>query len=88
MSTPRTIIRFSALILMVATLGWWMAAGAHRGWSMNRVPQTMTDEFTGLDYVEYQDRFVPGIDILGGGIALAALALTVSFFIRPKTKTN
>lgn len=88
MARLRLVFRWSALVTLLATLGWWTTAGAHRGWSMNRVPVTLTDEITGIAYVEYEDRFVPGIDVLIGGLGLTALAWVTSCFLRPKSKTN
>ena len=65
---PQTI----ALGLFVATIGFWAVKGAHTGWSQNRVPRSKTDEVTGIVYTVYENRYVPGIDLLAGGVGLAS----------------
>lgn len=84
----KTALRTVALGLFVATLGFWALKGAHTGWSQNRVPSTKNDEITGIAYTVYEDRFVPGVEVLGGGVALAGALFAISFFLRPKNKTN
>lgn len=63
---------------------YWAGKGAHTGWSMNRVPIPQVDEITGIEYITYEDRFVPGVEWLAGGVGLAALFLATSFFFRSK----
>lgn len=82
MPTPKKLLRFAALIFLLATAGYWWSKGAHSGWSQNRVPVSQTDEVTGIVFTTYQDRFVPGIEVLGGGALLAALVFGSSFFVR------
>lgn len=82
MSSLRPILRAAALLVVVGTLAWWVQLGAHRGWSQNRVPLSQTDEITGIAYTTYEDRFVPGIDVLGGSLVLAGTFFAASFFIR------
>lgn len=81
---PQTI----ALGLFVATVGFWTVKGAHTGWSQNRVPRSKTDEVTGIVYTVYENRYVPGIDLLVGGVGLAGALFAVSFLLRPKNKTD
>jgi hypothetical protein len=73
------------VIVLLATLVFWATAGAHRGWSQNRLPISKTDEVTGLTYVEYQDRFVPGVDVLAGGVGLGLALAFASLFLRRRT---
>lgn len=87
MNLARRILRFLALVLAIATVTFWAAKGAHRGWSQDRVPVKQVDEITGLESITYEDRYVPGVDFLGGGVALAAGLLVVSVFL-PKTKKS
>lgn len=86
---PR-LLRLLALVLLAATVGTWGYLGAHRGWSQNRVPIRQVDEITGIEYVTYEARFVPGIDWLGGGSLLAAAVFALSFLPRlnPKPPTT
>jgi len=81
-------LRLLALFLALATLGFWGANGAHTGWSQDRVPVKQVDEVSGLDHITYEDRYVPGLDFLGGGLALAGLLAGVSLFVRNQTKST
>ena len=77
-----------ALGLFVTTIGFWAFKGAHTGWSQNRVPMSKTDEVTGIVYTVYENRYVPGIDLLAGGVGLASALFAVSFLLHPKNKTD
>ena len=84
---PR-FLRFLGWALLAGTVGSWALLGAHRGWSQNRVPVRQVDEVTGIEYVTYEDRFVPGLDFLGAGGALATAVFSLSFLPRLKSKSN
>ncbi len=86
---PR-LLRFLGLALLAGTIGSWALLGAHRGWSQNRVPVRQVDEITGIEYVTYEERFVPGIDWLGAGGVLAIAVFSLSFLPRlnPKSKNH
>jgi hypothetical protein len=88
MSRLRTSLRTGSLIILLTTGGWWFFAGAHGGWSMNRVPINKTDDVTGITYVEYEERFVPGVDVIFAGAGIASLALLSSLFVRSKPKNS
>lgn len=81
-------LRILALLLALASLGFWAAKGAHTGWSQDRVPVKQLDEVTGLEQITYEDRYVPGLDFLGGGLALAGLLAGVSLFVRNQNKST
>lgn len=81
-------LRLLALVLVLGTVSFWAAKGAHRGWSQDRVPVKQVDEITGLEHVTYEDRYVPGVDFLGGGLCISALVLVVSFFVRQKSNST
>lgn len=81
----RLVLRVAALALLFATVGFWAAKGAHTGWSQNQVPVKQTDEITGIEYVTYEDRFVPGVEFLGAGAGLAAGLFILSPFFKHKT---
>jgi hypothetical protein len=81
-------LRLLALLLALASLGFWAAKGAHTGWSQDRVPVKQLDEVTGLEQITYEDRYVPGLDFLGGGLALAGLLAGVSLFVRNQNKST
>lgn len=71
-------------LLLGAVITFWMLKGAHRGWNIDKAPVEKTDEITGIAYVEYEDRFVPGIEFLGLGFAAAAVLFGVSFLFRKR----
>lgn len=77
-------LRLAAVLVLVATASFWAAKGAHRGWSMDQVPVKQTDEITGIEFVTYDKRYVPGVDFLGLGAGLAAGLVIVSFFVQRK----
>jgi len=64
--------------------------GAHQGWSQNRVPRHATDEVTGLEHVIYENRFLPGVDLLFGGCTATIILLLSAYFLhrRQKLKTQ
>jgi hypothetical protein len=72
-------LRIGALAILLIALGWWAACGANRGWTRTSVPMKKLDAVTGLEGIEYQKRFVPGVDFLAvtaaAALALAGLSL-------------
>jgi hypothetical protein len=87
-SAARLGLRVAALIVLLATVGFWAAKGAHTGWTQNQVPVKQTDEITGIEFVTYEDRFVPGVEFLGAGTGLAAGLFVVSLFFKRKTTNS
>jgi hypothetical protein len=84
----RMALRVVAAALLLATLGFWAAKGAHTGWTQNQVPMKQTDEVTGIEFVTYEKRYVPGVDFLGLGAGLAAGFFAVSFLVQRKSTTS
>jgi hypothetical protein len=76
----RRLARLLGLAVLLGTGVFWAAKGAHTGWSQNRVPHRQVDEITGIEYVTYEDRFVPGVEVLAAGLGLAAGLFALSFF--------
>lgn len=76
------LLRLAALVVALGGFALWATAGAHRGWSMNQVPTTQVDEITGIEYVTYEERFVPGVEVLVGAVVLSALLLGASALAR------
>jgi len=75
-------LRIFALIVALGVVAWWFSAGQNRGWTKTSVGTEMVDEITGIEYIEYEDRFVPGVDMLGIGLAVAVVIGGISFFVR------
>jgi len=69
-------------------VAFWVYKGAHRGWSQNRVPIRHIDEITGIEYQVYEERFVPGIEWLGGAAVLAGGLFGLSFLPRLNRTSN
>jgi hypothetical protein len=82
----RQASRWLALVIAAGSVIFWVTQGSHRGWSQNRVPVPQIDDITGIEYVTYEERFVPGVDLLAGGIGAAAALFALSFFLRSKTQ--
>ena len=49
----KTTIRLLALIVALGAAGWWLAAGANRGWTKTSIPKTTIDEVTGIEAITY-----------------------------------
>ncbi len=79
-------LQILAVVLAVATLGLWLAKGANTKFTKNRVQVKTVDPVTEIEQVEWQDQFLPGVDFLGGGLAVAGALLGGSFFIRKPNK--
>jgi len=86
-SLLRPLLASAGLIALVGSLGYWLASGAHRGWSQNRVPVGQIDEVTGVAFTTYENRFVPGIEFLTAGVALGAGLLAFSFIFSSPQST-
>ena len=84
----KRLIQIVALLLALGAVSFWVAKGAHRGWTQTRVMEKTVDEVTGQDVVEWKDRFVPGVDFLGGALLGAGLLAGASLLIRSQNKTK
>jgi len=79
-------LRIVAAVLMVGSVAFWVAAGANHGWTKTRVPTQVMDSVTGLEGIEWHDKFVPGVDFLAAALLGAGLLAGVSFLVRTKSK--
>jgi thymidine phosphorylase len=84
----KKVLRIIAVILVVAAAGFWLAAGANRGWTKTSVPKKTLDEVTGIEGVTYENKFVPGVDFLGAAVIGAGILAGASFFFRNKKQTH
>ncbi len=79
-------LRILATVLIVGAIAFWAAAGANRGWTKTRVPKKVVDEVTGLEGVQWQDKFVPGVDFLGAALLGAGILAGISIFVPAQSK--
>ncbi len=80
----KLVLRSFAALTAAAGLVWWLAAGAHRGWTKTSVATLEVDEVTGLEFPVYVDRFVPGLELLAAVLGLAAAVWAASCFVRSR----
>lgn len=74
--TPVMLARLVILIaflLVVFSLGGWWLGGAHLGWTRSHIPVEQIDPITEIAFTEWEERFVPGVDLLAGGLFTAAI---------------
>jgi hypothetical protein len=74
----------AALVGLIALIGW-LATGAHRGWTQTRVTTLQVDPVTELEYPVTEDKFVAGVELLGGGLLIALLFFAGSFVFRKQS---
>lgn len=79
-------LQILAVVLAVATLSVWLAKGANTKFTKNRIQVKTVDPITEIEQVEWQDKFLPGLDFLGGGLITAGALFVGSLFIRKSNK--
>jgi len=75
-------LRWIALFVAMAAIFGWFALGANRGWTRTTLPIKTVDEVTGIEGIQYQKKFVPGLELLGAALLGAALLAGSSLFLR------
>jgi len=78
-------LRIIAGVLIIGATAFWAATGANRGWTKTHVPKKITDEATGLEGIQWQEKFVPGVDFLGAALLGAGVLTGLSFLSRAKS---
>lgn len=81
-------LRLAAALVLIGAIGYWVAKGANLGWNKDQVPVKQTDEVTGLEFVTYEQRFVPGFEFMGLSAGLAAGLFAVSFFVQHQPSSS
>jgi len=79
----RALCVLSLFVAVAATVGW-VALGANRGWTRTTQPVKIVDEVTGIEGIQYEKKFVPGLELLGGALLVATLMAGSSFFFRDR----
>lgn len=81
-------LQILALLVLLITVGAWLATGANRGWTKTSVAVKTLDPVTGIDGISYQKKFLPGVDLLGAGVLGAIVLGGASLFFRNKPITK
>jgi hypothetical protein len=82
----KTTLRIISLLLIVGAVAFWAATGANHGWTKTQVPQKVADPVTGLEGVQWQNKFVPGVDFLAMAALGAGVLGVISLFVGTKPK--
>jgi hypothetical protein len=64
-----------ALVGAFAFTAAWLALGAHTGWTRMKIETKKVDPVTEIEFIEYRQGFVPGIDFLAAGLGGCAILL-------------
>ena len=80
------ILRILALVLILASTVFWISTGSHTGFSKDRVEIPQVDPITQIGYVDYEERFVLGVEYLALACGLGVTSFGLSFAFRRKAK--
>ena len=84
-SSPfRLVFRILALVLILASTAFWVSTGSHTGFSKDRVEIPQVDPITQIEYVDYEERFVMGVEFLALAYGLGVTSFGFSFAFRRK----
>ena len=84
-SSPlRLILRILALVLILVSTAFWISMGSHTGFSKDRVEIPQVDLITQIEYVDYEERFVMGVEFLALAYGLGVTSFGLSFAFRRK----
>lgn len=75
------IIYILAIVSALAVVTAWVALGANTGWTKTSIASTKVDPITEIEFTEYQNGFVPGIDFLGAGLIGSAAIFGFGYLI-------
>jgi len=82
----KRILQSLAGVFVLATVALWAALGANLGWTKtSRAVKTM-DVVTGIEGINYEKEFSPGLDFLGAGLLGAGILAGASVLVRSKSK--
>lgn len=80
----RIFLRLLGPFIALATFARWAASGYNRGWTKNRIEVVKLDEITEIEYIEWVEVFIPGIELLALGVGAGLLLFAVTFVPRRK----
>jgi hypothetical protein len=82
----KRILQILSLAVALAASLFWLAAGAHGGWTKTSVPVKIVDEVTGIEGIIYKKQFVPGLDFLGAALLGTGILAAASLIFRNTTQ--
>ena len=86
-SSPfRLILRVLSLVLILTSAAFWISTGSHTGFSKDRVEIPQVDPITQIEYVDYEERFVLGVEYLALACGLGVTSFGLSFAFRRNAK--
>ena len=84
-SSPfRLVFRILALVLILVSTAFWVSTGSHTGFSKDRVEIPRVDPITKIEYVDYEERFVMGVEFLALAYGIGVTSFGLSFAFRRK----
>ncbi len=69
----RTALRLSAVAVLLVGTVFWLFGGPNLGWTKTSVPVVLKDAVTDMEYTEWQENFVPGVDFLAACAVVSAI---------------
>jgi hypothetical protein len=80
----RTILKLASLFVILVTVVLWLFGGPNLGWTKTSVMVETVDPVTDQKGVQWENRFLPGVDFLAGGLLAGGLVFGLSFLFRKK----
>jgi tyrosine-protein phosphatase YwqE len=78
-------LQWLAAALVAGALIFWIATGAHQGWTRTSVMVRTLDPVTEIEAITYEKKFVPGVDFLAVALAAGFLLGAVSALRRRRS---
>ena len=84
----KRILQIIALAIVLGAAATWASTGANRGWTKTSVAVKTLDPVTGIEAINYEKKFLPGVDFLGAAVAVSGFLAGASLFFRTKKTTK
>ncbi len=84
----RVLLRILGALFALGIFSYWAAAGWNTGFTKDKIEIRKTDEITGIEYPEYKDHFLPGIEFLALGTAVGLALIAITFFRKKPNHTS
>jgi len=83
----RNVFFILAILCALAVFGAWWATGADTGWTKTQIAVMQVDPVTGLEFPDWENRLILGIEFLVLGLIGSAAIGIIGVFI-PKQKNQ